>query len=148
MSSLMDKITEDLKKAMKAREGERVATLRMVIAALKNEKIALRRDLTDDDVVRVLKKGIKSRKEAIDLYRQGERNDLAEKEEREIKILEEYLPEQMTPEEIEKAAAELIKELGIETQKQLGLFMKEFMNRYKGRVDGKLVQQAAKKLLK
>ena len=108
----------------------------------------MKRELTDGDVVRIIQKGIKTRKEAIELYRQGEREDLASKEEREIEILKEYLPEQMTVEEIEKAAADLIKELGLDSQKQIGMFMKEFMNRYKGRVDGSLVRQIAGKLLK
>lgn len=147
MSDLFQRIQEDMKAAMKARDGLKTSTLRMAYSALKNERIALRKDLTDQDVIRVLQKGVRSRREAVELYRKGGREDLATKEEAEIEILQAYLPGEMTPEEIQEEAAKLIKELGLESPKQLGLFMKAFMERFQGRVDGRTAQQVARKLL-
>ena len=147
MSELFRRIQEDMKAAMKARDGLRTSTLRMAYSALKNERIALQKDLTDQDVIRVLQKGVRSRREAVELYRKGGREDLASKEEAEIEILQSYLPKAMSPEEIEEKAAKLIQELGLESPKQLGLFMRAFMERYQGLADGKAVQQVARKLL-
>ena len=147
MSEMFRRIQEDMKAAMKARDGLRTSTLRMVYSALKNEGIALRRELTDQDVLRVLQKGVRSRKEAVELYRKGGREDLASKEEAEIEILQAYLPGEMSPQEVQEEAAKLIQELGLESPKQIGLFMKAFMERFQGRVDGKAAQQAARKLL-
>ena len=147
MSELFRRIQDDMKAAMKARDGLKTSTLRMAYSALKNEKIALRKDLTDQDVIRVLQKGVRSRREAVDLYRQGGREDLAAKEEAEIEILQSYLPKELSPQEIEEEAAKLIQELGLESPKQLGLFMRAFMERFQGRADGKAVQQVARKLL-
>jgi len=147
MSALHKRIQEDLTASMKARDALRTSTLRMVQAALKNERIALLRELTDEDVVRVLQKGVRSRAESVRLFRQGGREELAAKEEAEMAILEAYLPSQLSPAEVDRAAAELIQELGIKNQKELGLFMKEFMKRYQGRADGKVAQAAARRLL-
>ena len=119
----------------------------MVSAALKNERIHVRRDLTEMETVQVLKRNVKSRRESVDAFRQAGREEMARKEEQEIEIIQEYLPRQLTPEDTKRAMAELIKELGVESPKQIGLLMSEFMKRYKSVADGKLAQQAARSIL-
>jgi hypothetical protein len=147
MNELEKRIQEEIKTAMKAGQGIRTATLRMVSAALKNERIHVRRDLSEMETVQVLKRNVKSRRESVDAFRQAGREEMAEKEEQEIRIIEEYLPRQLSPEETKQAMADLIRELGVESPRQIGLLMSEFMKRYRNVADGKLAQQAARSIL-
>ena len=104
-------------------------------------------ELTEDDVIQIIQRGIKRRKEAIELYKKGEREELAEKESKEIDILQAYLPKALSPEELEQKVDEIITELNIADKKQMGLVMKEMMSRFRGRVDGTQVKEIVIKKL-
>jgi len=141
------RIEEDLKAAMKAGDKRRVATLRLMLAALKNEKIQAQRALTDEEVESVLRRAVKQRKDSIDQYARGGRQDLVDAETEELGILEGYLPRGLTDGEIEAAIRTILAEKGFSSAKDVGLLMKELMAGYKGRVDGKKAQEIARRLL-
>jgi uncharacterized protein len=138
---------DDLKSAMKSGDKRRVATLRLLLASLKNEKIQAQRALTDEEIEGVLRRAVKQRKDSIEQYGRGGRQDLVQAETEELAIIEGYLPKGMTDEQIEGALKELIQEKGFTSQKDVGLAMKELMARHKGRVDGKKAQEIARRLL-
>lgn len=138
---LGQQITDDLKAAMKARDKNRLSVLRMLQASLKNERIARREDLTDDDVIAVCQREVKKRREAAEQYRKAAAEDRAEAEEAEAVLLSTYLPAALSEAELEAAVDAAIAETGAETKGQMGLVMKEVMAHHRGRVDGKAVQQ-------
>lgn len=141
------RIEEDLKAAMKAGDKRRVATLRLMLAALKNEKIQAQRALTDEEVESVLRRAVKQRKDSIEQYARGGRQDLVDAETEELAILEGYLPKGLTDAEIESAIRSIVAEKGFSSSKDVGLLMKELMAGYKGRIDGKKAQEIARRLL-
>jgi uncharacterized protein YqeY len=132
-----------LNAARKAQDKDRTLVLGTIIANLKNREIELRRPATDDEVAEVLRKGIKIRREAIEQYTAGARADLADVESAQIKVLEEFLPAAVAPEEIRAAVRHAIGE----GAKDIGKVMAEVMPRYKGRADGKLINQIAREEL-
>lgn len=134
---MIDTLKADLKQAMLGKEATSVATLRMLISQFQYARIQAGRDLTDDEAVSVLQRAVKTRREAIEQYEKGGRQDLADKERAEIAVVERYLPQAMSPEETAKAVQDLLAELQITEKRDLGRAMKEFMARYRGRVDGK-----------
>ncbi|MEM1452408.1 MAG: GatB/YqeY domain-containing protein [Planctomycetota bacterium] len=140
---LADQIQSDLKDAMKAGDALRRETLRMLIAALKNERIAVGADLDEDAVKAVVRRGVKSRKDSAQQYRDADRADLAEKEEAEIGVLEGYLPQMLdeagTLELVEKAIADT----GAAGKADIGKVMKAVMATHRDVVDGKLVNRLA-----
>ena len=138
---------EDLKAAMKGGDKRKVATLRLLLATLKNEKIQAQRDLTAEDVDAVLRRAVKQRKDSIEQYAKGGRQDLVDAETAELAILEGYLPKGLSGAEIEAALKDVIRETGFTTSKDVGLAMKELMARHRGRVDGKEAQAIARRLL-
>ena len=144
---MQSRIEEDLKTAMKKGEKRRVATLRLLLANLKNERIQTQRELTAEDVEGVIRRGVKQRKDSIEQYGRGGRQDLVDAETEELAILEGYLPKGMTDAEIEAALAEIVREKGFSSSKDVGLAMKELMARHRGRVDGKQAQSFARRLL-
>ena len=141
------RIEEDLKAAMKSGDKRRVATLRLVLAGLKNERIQAQRDLTDEEVEAVLRRAVKQRKDSIEQYGKGGRQDLVNAETEELAIIEGYLPKGLTDAEIERELKAVITEKGLSSSKDVGLAMKELMARHKGRVDGKKAQEIARRLL-
>ena len=145
--SLKEKIAEDLKEAMKGKDILRVNTLRMIIAAIKNYEVEKMRQASDDDVVVVLSREAKKRKEAIEEYEKYGRNDLAEKEKRELEIIESCLPKQLTEEEIREIVMKTIEEVGATSIKDLGKVMSVVMPRLKGKADGKLVNNIVREML-
>jgi len=144
---LQSRFEEDLKAAMKSGDKRRVATLRLVIAALKNERIHAGRDLTAEEVEASLRRAVKQRKDSIEQYAKGGRQDLVDAETEELAILEGYLPKGMSDEEVESALKSVIAEKGLASSKDVGLAMKELMARHKGRVDGRKAQEIARRLL-
>ena len=137
---LRDKINGDLTAAMKAKEAARLSVLRMMKAAVKNKEIEIRAELEDPQVVQVLSTLIKQRKDSIEQFTRGGRNDLAEKEAAEIKTIEEYLPAGVPDEEISAVVDQVVRETGATGIKDLGNVMKQCMARFAGRlVDGKKV---------
>ena len=141
------RLEEDLKTAMKSGDKRRVATLRLLLAALKNEKIQAQRALSDDEVESVLRRAVKQRRDSIEQYARGGRQDLVDAETEELAILEAYLPKGLSDEEIEAALRAVVQEKGLSSQKDVGLAMKELMARHRGRVDGKRAQEIARRLL-
>ena len=141
------RIEEDLKAAMKSGDKRRVATLRLLLSALKNEKIQAQRALSNEEVESVLRRGVKQRKDSIEQYARGGRQDLVDAETEELAILEAYLPKGLTDEQIEAALRAVVQEKGLSSQKDVGLAMKELMARHRGRVDGKRAQEIARRLL-
>jgi uncharacterized protein YqeY len=144
---LQSRFEEDLKAAMKSGDKRRVATLRLVIAALKNERIQSGRELTAEEVEASLRRAVKQRKDSIEQYAKGGRQDLVDAESEELAILEGYLPKGMSDEEVESALKSVIAEKGLTSSKDVGLAMKELMARHKGRIDGKKAQEIARRLL-
>ncbi|UCF56547.1 MAG: GatB/YqeY domain-containing protein [Deltaproteobacteria bacterium] len=144
---LSQKIIEDLKQAMKAKNTSRISCLRLLKTALKNKQVEKRRELEDEEIQTVISSLIRKGQEAAKEFRGGNRLDLAAKEEEEIKILYEYLPEQLTPADIEKNLKEIISELSATSLKDLGKVMKAAMARMAGKAQGKEVNEIARKLL-
>lgn len=138
---MQKRIQKDMLQAMKDNDAIKKDTLRLLLSEIKNEQIKLQKELKEEDIIKVIKRGLKTRQEAIKLFRQGNRQDLVDKTQAEIKVLETYLPKQLSREELEKIVAETISELGATTQKDAGRVMKEIMSKYSSQVDGKTVQQ-------
>jgi uncharacterized protein YqeY len=144
---VQSRIEGDLKSSMKSGDKRRVATLRLLLAALKNEKIQAQRDLTGEEVESVLRRAVKQRRDSIEQYARGGRQDLVDAETAELAILEEYLPKGLSDAEIEAEIRAIIQEKGFTSAKDVGLAMKEVMARHRGRVDGKKAQEIARRLL-
>jgi len=142
--SLKQKIEADLKTSLKAKEELKVSTLRFTLSAIKNEEIAKQKELTDEELVQVLQKQAKLRRESIEAFRSGGREDLVSKESQELEILNNYLPQQLTTKELEKIVSEVIEELKA-GPKDFGKVMGEVMARAKGRINGTEAAQAVKK---
>ncbi|MFH1874254.1 MAG: GatB/YqeY domain-containing protein [Pseudomonadota bacterium] len=155
MGLLKDKINNDLKQAMKARQMEEVSALRLVVAAIKNQEIDLRgkgklkpgEALADDDLLKLLGTIAKQRKESIQAFKDGNRLDLAQKEQKELDLISKYLPAQLSEADIEKAVEQVIKETGATGAKEMGLVMKQVMAKLAGQADGKLVNEMVRKKL-
>lgn len=145
--SLDQKINEDLKDAIKARDSVRVSCLRMLKSSLKNMQVEKRRKLQDKEIHATISSLIRKGKEAIGEFRKGGREDLALKEEQEIRVFYEYLPQQLTPGEIEEILREIITELSVNSFKDLGKVMKVAMSRMAGQAQGADVSEIARKLL-
>lgn len=145
--TLAEKIRNDLTEAMKAREAERVSTLRMIQAAVKNEQIEKGGELGDADVQAVLRRAVKQRQDSAEQYDKGGRAELADKERREIELLQHYLPQAMSDEELEAKVREIIAETGAASRKDSGKVMKEMMARYRDTADGRKVQEVVGRLL-
>ena len=140
--SIEQRINEDLKTALKAGEKAIVATYRTVLAQIKDERIRLRvkRDMTEEDVIGVLLNAAKKRKEAIDIYRDNNRKDLAAKEEAELILLQKYLPKQISGEEAKEIIIEIIQQTNATSIKDLGKVMGAAMKELKGKADGQIIQ--------
>ncbi|MFQ5559259.1 MAG: GatB/YqeY domain-containing protein [Nitrospinota bacterium] len=145
--SLKEKLLQDMKEAMKKKETERLSTIRMIRASIKNSEIDLGRELSEEDVLGVLARGIKQRKDSFTQYTNAGREDLAAKEEKEIQILMSYLPEQATEEELETRVREVIKETGASSQRDMGKVMKIIVSEFKGKADGGVINAIVKKSL-
>jgi len=144
--TIKEKIQEDFKKFFKERKEEIFGTLRMMLAAVANAEIEKRGkgeegEMTDEEVLAVLRRELKKRREAAELYKNGGREELAKKEEAEALIIEDYLPKNLSREEIEKIAEEEIAKGG----KNMGEVMKGVITRVEGRADGKMVAEIVKK---
>lgn len=145
MASYLDRLTADMKTAMKAREQDRLTVLRMIISDIK-KKAEAEGDLSDEAELAILQKAVKTRADTIEQATAAGRDEIAAREQREVEMIEGYLPEQMSAEEVEAKVREVAAEIGFEGNKDRGRFMKEWMGRYKGLADGKLVQAALGKL--
>ena len=146
--NLIEQIAIDLREALKTKDALRVSCLRMLKAAVTNKEVEKGRgSLIDEDIQSVISSMIRRSKEAIEGFRQGNREDLVSKEEAELKILSQYLPAQLSPAEIEKTIKEVVAELSASGVKDLGKVMKTAMTRLGGKAQGKEVNEIAKRLL-
>lgn len=142
---IRDKLTADVKAAMIAKDSVKLGALRMLQAAIKNREIDMRPDpITSDEVLGVIKKLVKQRKESIDQFQQAGRQDLVDQESAELKVLEVYLPAQMGREQIESLVTEVIAALGAKTVKDMGPVMKEVIAKSGGAADNKVVSEIIK----
>lgn len=141
MSDLYQKVEQELVLAMKEKNELKVSTLRMLIAALKNKKIELQKELTDTDVIAVIQKLVKQRKDSIESYTEGGREELAQKEAEEIEFLKKYLPEEMSKEELDAIIDDVISEVGAKSMADMGKVMGAVMQKVSGRADGNVVKE-------
>lgn len=146
--TLSEQVQKDMTEAMKARDERRLSTLRMMRSALKSKEIDKRAPLDDREAQQVLQTMIKQRKDSIDAFVKGNRQELADKEQSEIAIIESYLPKAVGEAEVTAAVKATIAEMGAPTLKDMGTVMKNVMARFAGaRVDGKVVSETVKREL-
>lgn len=145
MSELTEQLNEDLKRAMRAKDKVRLRTLRSLRAALRDKEIKIGADveegLEEDEELRVLQKQAKQRRESIEQYESAGRDDLLEKEEEELEIIEEYLPRQLTDDEVEEVVEEAMASTGSSSMADMGKVMGAVMGELRGRVDGNRVRE-------
>ena len=144
---MKEKILQDLKEAMRAQDVARRTTLRMVVAAIKNLEIETSSELEDGDVLQIIQKQVKSRRESIEEFRKGNREDLIAKEQIEINILKEYLPEEASAEDIRSAAAEIITSINASGPQDIGKVMPKLIEQFQGRADGRTINGIVRELL-
>jgi len=147
MSTLKDRITEDMKAAMRARDSERLSVIRMLLAACKQREVDERIVLEDSDVVGLVDKLIKQRKDSITAFRQGGRTDLADKESAEVRVLEAYLPQRLGADEIQAAVAAIVAGLGASGPGDMGRVMAAAKVQLAGKAEMALVSSAVKQAL-
>lgn len=145
--SLKDQLTSDMKEAMKAKQAERLSTIRQLRSAIKNKEIELKQELDDEAVISIIGTLCKQRREAAEMYRDNDRLELAEKEESELAILQGYLPAQLGEAELREIVAAVVAETGAISMKEMGKVMPQVMARTKGAADGKLVNQLVREHL-
>ena len=139
--SLFKKIQNDMYTAMKAGEKESTNTLRITLAKLKDKQIEKRDDLTEEEVIKIIQTLVKQRKESIELYVQGGRNELADIEKNEIALLKKYLPQMISENDIKNIVETVIIEVGATSMSDMGKIMPEVMKRGKGLIDGRIAQR-------
>ena len=144
---LKERLVQDMKEAMKSKDKLRLSTIRMINSLIKNAEIDKRRELTDEEIVQLLQKYAKQRRESIELYEKGGRQDLVEKEKAELAVVESYLPSQMNEEELKELISRAIEETGAASVKDLGKVMQWIMPKVKGRADGSLVNRLVREAL-
>jgi len=144
---LLATIQNDLKTALKEKNELQVSTLRLLLAEIHNRQIEKQAELTEEDIVAVLRKEAKKRQESVEAYEKGGRQELADKESKELLILSKYLPQEMSPQELEKIVKEVIGKVGAQGAGDFGKVMGGVMDKVKGQIDGAKVSEAVKKLL-
>ncbi|MCP3959822.1 MAG: GatB/YqeY domain-containing protein [bacterium] len=147
MSTPQEQIQNDLKAALKAKQSERLGTLRMLLSEIKNEKIRSGDEVDDDAFARLVRKAVKQRQDSAEQYRKGGRDELAAKEDREAEILSAYLPQAVGENEIRRAIEELVASEGLSGLKGIGPVMKAMLARFGGAADGRVINQIAREVL-
>ncbi len=147
MSTPQETIQTQIKEALKAGDKERLSTLRLLLAAIKNETIRAGEEVDEAGFLKLVRKAIKQRKDSAEQYRKGDREELASKEEREAEILAAYLPPQVDEEELRSSIAALVESEGLAGPAAIGTIMKTMMAKYAGRTDGGTVNKIARELL-
>ncbi len=145
--SLKERLTEEMKGAMKARDDLRLSTIRLIRSAVKNKEIELRKELDDQGITDVLASLVKQRRESIRLFKDAGRQELAEKEEKELSTLLGFLPQQLSREEVSALVSRVVAECGAQGGKDMGRVMKALMPHVAGRADGKMVSDVVKEKL-
>lgn len=145
--TLKQKLTDDLKQAMRDGDTVKRSVIRLTMAAIKNAEIARQTTLEDADILGVIAKEVRQRKESIEAFKQGNRPDLVAKEEAEMAVLEQYLPQQMTREEIIAEARRVIDQVGAQGLGDKGKVMPQLIAKLKGRADGREINEVVTELL-
>lgn len=147
--SLIERLDRDMVQAMKAKQKDTLSVIRMVKASIQNELIKLGRDhLTEDEELTILSRELKQRKESLQEFAKADRNDLVEKVESEIEILEQYMPKQLSEEELEEIVVEVIHEVDAQSMKDIGKVMGRVIPLTKGKADGSQVKRIVEQKLK
>jgi len=147
MSTLLDQIKNDMKEAMKAKEIAKRDALRLLLAAFKQIEVDERKELSDDDVNKIIQKQVKQRQDSATQYKEAGRDDLLEKEESEIAIFMAYMPQQLDDSELETAVKAIIEQVGATSMKDMGKVMGTASKELSGKADGKRINEYVKKLL-
>lgn len=146
--SLFDTLQQDMKQALKNKDQLKLSTIRLILSSVSYARIAKGSELTDDEVMAVISREAKGRRETIESAIRGGREDIAEREKAELDILQTYLPEQLDEAEIETIVRQIISEVGAVDLKDRGKVMGPLMQKVKGRADGRLVSQVVEKVLR
>lgn len=141
---LKERIEAEMIPAAKAKDALRLSTIRMIKTALHNKEIDLRRTLEEAEILQVLTSLVKQRTDSIEQFQKGNRQDLVEKESAELKIIKEFMPAEMSPQELDSVIEDTIKELGAGSVKDMGKVMKALMPKIAGKADGKMVSDKVK----
>lgn len=144
---ILDQLNQDMKEAMRAKDKERLTTIRMIKASIQNEEIDKARDLTSEEELTILSREKKQRLDSLDEFKKAGRQDLVEKIESELTIVDRYLPEQLSDEELEAVIEETISEVGAESMKDMGTVMGAVMPKIQGRADGSQVNALVREKL-
>lgn len=145
--SLSERLNEDMKQAMKSQDKFKLSVIRMVRSTIKNSEIDLKRSLDDNEVLDVLTREIKQRKDSLQEFTKAGRDDLAENLKAELVILAEYMPQQLSEEEVKAIVQQTIQQIGASSKADMGKVMTALMPQVKGRADGKLINQLVQQLL-
>jgi uncharacterized protein YqeY len=146
-AELFNKLQEEMKAAMKSGDKDKLSTIRMLISEIKKVQIDSKKELSDEEIISIMQKYIKQRKEAYAQYEQAGRKDLAEKELKEIEIVQQFLPPPLSEEELIKIVEEIIQEVGASSIKDMGKVVKAVMDKAKGRAEGSLISKIVKEKL-
>ena len=146
-TGLKQKLMDDLKQAMRSRDEVRRSVIRLLMAAIKNAEISRRDDLDDTDILGIIAKGVRQRQESIEAFKQGNRQDLVTQEEAEMAVLNEYLPQQMTRDEVMTEARRVIEEVGAQGPGDKGKVMPKLIAQLKGQADGREINAVVTELL-
>lgn len=144
---LEEKLLQDMKSTMKSGDKLALETIRMVRSQIKNVSLAKQKDLSDEDIIEVLSRELKKRKESIELYQKGGREELVKKETRELEIISSYLPEALSHDELEEIIEKAIEETSVNSMKEMGKVMGIVMPQVRGRADGKEIQDIVRQKL-
>jgi len=145
--SLLERLNQDMKTAMKNKEKTKLSVIRMLRSEIKNEEIQRQHELSDEEVIEVLMRELKKRKDALQQFEDAGRDDLVQQLREEIAVIEPYLPEQLSEEELRELVREVVQETGASSKADMGKVMKAIMPRVKGRADGKLVNRLVQEVL-
>lgn len=144
---ILDQLNADMKTAMRAKDRESLTTIRMIKSSIQNEEISKGRELNADEELAILSREKKQRLESLEEFKKADRPDLMEKIETEISVVDKYLPEQLSDEEVRAIVTEAIDEVGAESMKDMGAIMSAVMPKVQGRADGSLVNKFVRELL-
>ena len=145
--SLKEELLSNLKEAMKSKDSVKLGAVRGVISAVKNQEIDLKKELSEEEILTIVSREVKKRKEAAVLYEKGNRPELKDKEIQEMKILQTYLPEQVSEKDLRRRIQEVIDETGAEGMKDFGKIMKILVPEFKGKADNSLIKELANEYL-
>lgn len=145
--SLMDRLYDDMKTAMKNKDKSKLSVIRMLISSVKYAEIEKKSSLSDDQIIDVLSREIKQRRDSLQEFEKANRTDLVEKTKEELIIIQDYLPEQLTEEEVKKIVQETVQEMGAKDKSEMGKVMSAVMPKVKGKADGKMINKLVMEIL-